>query len=485
MNIAVVGTGYVGLVAGTCFAEMGHTVVCVDADAATVEALRTAQLPIYEPGLEVLFERGVRGGRLHFTTDLAEAVRPAEVVFLALPTPPAEDGPADLRHLLGVADDLGCLLWDHDWGYKVVVDKSTVPVGTAARVRRTMADHGLLPGIDFDVVSNPHFLREGVAVDDFMTPERVVVGAGIERAADVMRQLYAPFVRSGNPVLVMDEASAEVTEYAANAMLATKVTLMNEVATLCDRVGADVDAVRRGIGTDSRIGPQFLDAGIGVGGRLPEDVRALRRTADEAGCDFRILEAVLDVNEDQKRALVPPVLGALADGDGRLDGRRIAVWGLAFKPHTDDVRGAPAHVLIRAFVARGADVVAFDPVAAEASRAAFEREPLEGPGALTYAASAYEAVEDADALVVATEWPEFRRPNLGRVHGAMRQPLVFDGRNVFEPRAMVEAGFTYRSVGRPTPPAPARAHTSGSAADRRARPTFALALPATPTREVD
>ncbi|PAP77919.1 UDP-glucose dehydrogenase family protein [Rubrivirga marina] len=458
MNIAVVGTGYVGLVSGVCFAEMGNEVTCVDIDARKVESLRDGRLTIYEPGLEVYFDRGRRENRLRFTTDLAEALAPADVVFLALPTPPAEDGSADLQYVLGVADDIGELLAAHpDWGYKVLVDKSTVPVGTARRVTAAVGAYGLEAGKHFDVVSNPEFLREGVAVDDFMKPERVVVGTDSERAAELMTRLYEPFVRSGNPILVMDEASAEMTKYAANAMLATKITFMNEVANLCDRVGADVDKVRRGIGTDSRIGPKFLYAGIGFGGScFPKDVQALHRTAREEGYSFEILDAVLRVNDEQRKSMVPHIVDALGDNDGRLDGKTIAVWGLAFKPHTDDVREAPAHVLIREFVGLGADVVAFDPEAVETTRAAFEREPLGGTGSLSYAETAYDAAAGADALVVATEWPEFRRPDLARVRQSMAgdgAPLVFDGRNVFDPKHMAGLGFTYRSVGRPSFPA--------------------------------
>ncbi|MEM1116195.1 MAG: UDP-glucose/GDP-mannose dehydrogenase family protein [Bacteroidota bacterium] len=450
MKIAVVGTGYVGLVSGTCFAEMGNDVTCVDIDAGKVESLRGGTLTIYEPGLDVYFERGRRESRLHFTTDLAEAVEDAEVVFLALPTPPGEDGSADLSYVLGVAAQLGEMLSANDWGYKVLVDKSTVPVGTAERVTEAVAASGATPGADFDVVSNPEFLREGVAVDDFMKPERVVVGTDSERAAEIMTRLYEPFVRSGNPIIVMDEASAEMTKYAANAMLATKITFMNEIANLCDRVGADVDKVRRGIGTDSRIGPKFLYAGIGFGGScFPKDVQALHRTARQNDYDFQILDAVLRVNDAQRRVLVPQIVDALGDADGRLEGTTIAMWGLAFKPHTDDVREAPAHVLIRELTALGADVIAFDPEAVETTKAAFERAPLDGPGSLAYAESTYAAAEGADALVVATEWPEFRRPDLGRVRDTLRQPLVFDGRNVFDHDRMAEAGFEYRSIGRP------------------------------------
>ena len=455
MNIAVVGTGYVGLVSGVCFAEMGNQVTCVDIDAGKVESLRDGRLTIYEPGLEVYFDRGRREERLHFTTDLAAAVEPADVVFLALPTPPGADGSADLQYVLGVADDLGRLLAGavasgSGWGYKVVVDKSTVPVGTAARVTAAIEQHGLGAGEDFDVVSNPEFLREGVAVEDFMKPERVVVGTDSARAAEVMERLYEPFVRQGNPIIVMDEASAEMTKYAANAMLATKITFMNEVANVCERVGADVDKVRRGIGTDSRIGPKFLYAGIGFGGScFPKDVQALHRTSRQNGYEFEILDAVLRVNDAQRRSLVPRIVGALGDDEGRLDGRRIAVWGLAFKPHTDDVRESPSHVLIRELVSLGADVVAFDPEAAETTRAAFERDPLDGPGSLSYAERGYHALDGAAALVIATEWPEFRRPDFDKMRAAMERPLVFDGRNVFDPERMAAAGFEYHSIGRP------------------------------------
>ncbi|OZC04550.1 UDP-glucose dehydrogenase family protein [Rubricoccus marinus] len=450
MNIAVVGTGYVGLVGGTCFAEMGNQVICVDIDESKVAKLQSGTVTIYEPGLEVYFDRGIRENRLSFTTDLAEALEPADVVFLALPTPPAEDGSADLQYVLGVADDIGKLLAANpDWGYKVLVDKSTVPVGTARRVIEAVEAHGLKAGEHFDVVSNPEFLREGVAVEDFMKPERVVIGTDSERAGEIMTRLYEPFVRSGNPIIVMDEESAEMTKYAANSLLATKITFMNEIANLCDLVGADVDKVRRGIGTDSRIGSKFLYAGIGFGGScFPKDVQALHRTAREEGYEFRMLQAVLDVNDDQKTVLVPRITAALGGED--LTGKTIGIWGLAFKPHTDDVREAPAHVVIRELVARGASVQAFDPEAVETTQAAFEHTPLEGPGSLTYSESAYAAASGADALVVATEWPEFRRPDLDRVRESMKQPLVFDGRNVFDSKRMAELGFTYSSIGRPS-----------------------------------
>ena len=455
MKVAVIGTGYVGLVSGTCFAEMGNDVVCVDIDAQKVEKLRGGQLTIFEPGLEVLFDRNRREGRLRFTTDLSEAAAHGDVFFLALPTPPGADGAADLSFVLGVADELGDLLAAHpDWGYKVVVDKSTVPVGTAARVTEKLEASGLEAGSHFDVVSNPEFLREGVAVDDFMKPERVVIGTSSEKAAEIMTRLYEPFVRSGNPILVMDEKSAEMTKYAANAYLATRITFMNEIANLCERVGADVDKIRRGIGTDSRIGPKFLYAGIGFGGScFPKDVQALYRTAGEHDYTFPILDAVLQVNDAQKVALVPRIVDKLGDENGRLDGRRIAVWGLAFKPNTDDVREAPAHYVIRALTDLGADIAAFDPEAIDTSRDTLGEGSL-GDGSVTYTEGGYEALEDADALVVCTEWPEFRRPNFDRVRQTLctpegGAPLVFDGRNVYDPEWMAEAGFDYHSIGRP------------------------------------
>jgi len=450
MNVAVVGTGYVGLVTGTCFAEMGNNVICVDIDEAKVEKLSNGEITIFEPGLEVFFERGRRENRLRFTTDLADAVEAAEVIFLALPTPPGENGSADLSYVLGVAEQIGDLLAGHpDWGYRVIVDKSTVPVGTAKRVTTVIEATGIEEGVRFDVVSNPEFLREGVAVDDFMKPERVVIGTSSSRAGDVMTRLYEPFVRSGNPIIVMDEESAEMTKYAANALLATKITFMNEIANLCERVGADVDKVRRGIGTDSRIGSRFLYAGIGFGGScFPKDVQALHRTAYEYTYDFQILDAVLRVNEIQRRVLVPRIVEALGDEHGRLDRRRIAMWGLAFKPNTDDVREAPAHYMIKDLTALGAEIVAFDPEAMDTTRSQLGEGPI-GEGSLTYAESVYDAVENADALVVATEWPEFRRPDLARVRRALKQPLVFDGRNVFDPDRMAEAGFKYHCIGRP------------------------------------
>jgi len=447
MKIGVIGTGYVGLVSGACFAEMGNDVICVDIDQEKVDKLSRGELTIFEPGIERFVERNLREGRLSFTTELAAAVEGGDILFLALPTPPGEDGSADLSYVLGVADEIGRLLADHpDWGYRVLVDKSTVPVGTADRVTAILAEHGLAAGDRFDVVSNPEFLREGVAVDDFMKPERVVIGTDSERAAELMTQLYEPFVRSGNPIIVMDERSSEMTKYAANALLATKITFMNEIANVCDRVGADVDKVRRGIGTDSRIGPKFLYAGIGFGGScFPKDVQALHRTARQNGYDFEILDAVLRVNDRQQRVLAERILERFG---GDLAGKRFAMWGLAFKPNTDDVREAPSHTIIRLLTEAGAEVVAYDAEAIETTRRVLGEGPL-GEGSLSYAADPYSALVRADALIIATEWPEFRRPDFDRMLRLLNAPLVFDGRNVYQPERMAEAGFEYYSIGRP------------------------------------
>jgi UDPglucose 6-dehydrogenase len=446
MKIGVIGTGYVGLVSGTCFAEMGNDVVCVDIDEQKVDKLSRGELTLFEPGIERFLERNLREDRLHFTTDLVEAVEVSDILFLALPTPPGEDGSADLSYVLGVAGDIADLLKANNWGYRVVVDKSTVPVGTAARVTAIMEERGLTAGEDFDVVSNPEFLREGVAVDDFMKPERVVIGTESERAAELMTQLYEPFVRSGNPIIVMDEKSAEMTKYAANSLLATKITFMNEIANVCERVGADVDKVRHGIGTDSRIGPKFLYAGIGFGGScFPKDVQALVRTSQENDYPFEILESVLRVNERQRGILAERVI---AHFDGDLTGKRVAVWGLAFKPNTDDVREAPSHAIIRALTERGAEVLAFDPEAIETTRDVLGEGEL-GKGSLAYAADAYSALVRADVLVICTEWPEFRRPDFDRMQRLLAEPLIFDGRNLYDAERMAESGFEYYSIGRP------------------------------------
>jgi UDPglucose 6-dehydrogenase len=434
MRIAVIGTGYVGLVTGTCFAESGNEVLCVDNNPEKLALLRQNVVPIYEPGLEALFIRNVKEGRLKFTDSLAEAVAFAEIIFLALPTPPMEDGSADLKYVLGVASEIGGLLTD----YRVVVTKSTVPVGTADKVRAAI---GAKTNVEFDVVSNPEFLREGVAVEDFMKPERVVVGTRSERARQLMDKLYRPFVLSGNPVIYMDERSSELTKYAANSFLATKISFMNEVANLCERVGADVDAVRKGIGTDSRIGKRFLFAGVGYGGScFPKDVQALDFTADEYGYNFQILKAVMNVNQAQKKRLVEKLLAYF--GTDSLAGKRIGIWGLAFKPNTDDIREAPALVIIQELLARGAEVSVFDPVAMDAVKKYY-------PGLnVRYTADRYEAATGADALLIVTEWGEFRTAELDKLKTLMRTPAVFDGRNVYEAEAFKGTGIYYASIGR-------------------------------------
>jgi UDPglucose 6-dehydrogenase len=440
MNVGIIGTGYVGLVTGTCFAEMGNDVICVDVDERKVRMLAAGELPLFEPGLEVYLERNLREGRLHFTTSLSTAVEGAEILFLALPTPPGGDGSADLSFVLGVSEKIAEIMKVKEIPYRIIVNKSTVPVGTAERVSSVFEAAGLQPGEQFDVVSNPEFLREGVAVDDFMKPERVVVGTSSDRAAKLMTRLYEPFVRQGNPILVMDERSSEMTKYAANAFLATKITFMNEIANLCDRVGANVDQIRRGIGLDSRIGNKFLYAGIGFGGScFPKDVQALSRTAEENDYDFQILRAVLDVNDHQRRMLADRVVDFFG---GTLDGRRIAVWGLAFKPNTDDVREAPSHVVINRLVEMGASVGAFDPEANETTRAVLG-------DTIDYYSGAYEPLEGADALVICTEWHEFRRPDFERIRDLLRNAVIFDGRNLYAEETMREAGFEYHSIGRP------------------------------------
>lgn len=434
MKIAVVGTGYVGLVTGTCFAETGNNVTCIDIDQKKIEKLNAGQITIYEPGLEKLFLRNQREERLYFTTNLAEGIKDAAIIFLALPTPPGEDGSADLKYILGVADDLGKLLKD----YKVIVDKSTVPVGTAEKVHAAIAKN--FKG-EFDVVSNPEFLREGVAVDDFLKPDRVVIGASSDRAKKVMGELYAPFVRSGNPILFMDVRSAELTKYAANSFLATKITFMNEIAQLCERLGADVDMVRRGIGSDERIGKRFLFPGIGYGGScFPKDVQALAKSSNEVDYDFQILNAVMDVNEKMKLHLMPKINKYFS---GDLKGKKFALWGLAFKPNTDDIREAPALYMIDALVEAGASVVAYDPEA----RANVER--LIGDK-IGYGETQYECLVDADALVIATEWNEFRTPDFLKIVKLMKNKVIFDGRNLFDTDGIKDLGFFYESVGRAT-----------------------------------
>lgn len=434
MKIAVVGTGYVGLVTGTCFAETGNTVTCIDIDKAKIDKLNAGQITIYEPGLEKLFIRNQREERLFFTTSLAEGIKDARIIFLALPTPPGEDGSADLKYILGVANDLGKLLED----YKVIVDKSTVPVGTAEKVHAAIAKN--FKG-DFDVVSNPEFLREGVAVDDFLKPDRVVIGAASEKAKKVMGELYAPFVRSGNPILYMDVRSAELTKYAANSFLATKITFMNEIAQLCERLGADVDMVRRGVGSDDRIGKRFLFPGIGYGGScFPKDVQALAKSSTEVNYEFRILNAVMDVNEKMKLHLMPKILKYFGNN---IKGRKFALWGLAFKPNTDDIREAPALYMIDALVAAGATVCAYDP------EAMGNVKKLVGDK-IEYSETQYDCLNGADALVIATEWNEFRTPDFLKIVKLMKNKVIFDGRNLFDTDAIRELGFYYESVGRAT-----------------------------------
>ncbi|MDH5365869.1 MAG: UDP-glucose/GDP-mannose dehydrogenase family protein [Cyclobacteriaceae bacterium] len=432
MKIAVIGTGYVGLVTGTCFAETGNHVTCVDIDVEKVEKLRNGVIPIYEPGLEALFERNIKQGRLNFTTSLVEGIDGAQVIFLALPTPPGEDGSADLKYILGVANDLGPLLKE----YAVIIDKSTVPVGTAEKVTAAITKNAK---VGFDVVSNPEFLREGVAVEDFMKPDRVVIGTKSEKAKQIMERLYAPLVRQGNPIIFMDEKSAELTKYAANSFLATKITFMNEIANLCELLGADVDAVRKGIGTDSRIGNRFLFAGIGYGGScFPKDVQALAKSSSDADYDFKMLKSVMEVNEQQKTLLIPK-LKAYFDGD--LKGKTIALWGLAFKPYTDDIREAPALYNIEALLQQGAIVKAYDPEAMENVKKVFGDK-------ITFCADEYEAIADADALMIMTEWPVFRTPDFELLEEKLNNKAIFDGRNLFAIEEMKERGFTYISIGR-------------------------------------
>lgn len=432
MKIAVVGTGYVGLVTGTCFAETGNDVVCVDIDKTKVDKLSNGQITIYEPGLEKLFLRNLREERLSFTTSLEDGIRDAAIIFLALPTPQGEDGSADLKYVLSVAQHLGNILN----GYKIIVDKSTVPVGTAEKVRDAIAKN--YDG-EFDVVSNPEFLREGVAVDDFMKPDRVVIGTNSDRARKLLNDLYSPFVRQGNPIIFMDERSAELTKYAANSFLATKISFMNEIAQLCERLGADVDMVRKGIGGDERIGRRFLFPGIGYGGScFPKDVKALSKSAKESGYEFRILEAVMQVNDAQKLHLVPKIKNYFKNN---LKGKKFALWGLAFKPNTDDIREAPAFYMIDALLAEGVEIAAFDPEAMNNARQQLGDK-------ISFSENQYECLEGADALVISTEWNEFRTPNFLKIVTAMKNKVIFDGRNLFESAAVRELGFHYESIGR-------------------------------------
>ncbi len=433
MNITVVGTGYVGLVTGTCFAETGNQVICVDIDKKKVERMRNGEVPIFEPGLELLFERNTKQGRLTFTTNLAKAIKDAEIIFLALPTPPGEDGSADLSYILGVAKDLSTLITD----YKVIVDKSTVPVGTAEKVHNILAER--LDLELFDVVSNPEFLREGVAVDDFMKPDRVVIGTSSERAKKTMERLYNPFVRQGNPVIFMDERSAEMTKYAANSYLAARISFMNEIANLCEKVGANVDDVRKGMGSDSRIGKRFLFPGVGYGGScFPKDVQALAKTAGQYDYDFKILKSVMQVNRIQKSIMVEKIKQQYGDD---LTGKTFAIWGLAFKPNTDDIREAPALYIIEELLQAGAKIKAFDPEAMENVGKEFgDRIQLCG--------DQYEALIGAEALIILTEWSVFRTPSFKVVKKLLQEPYIFDGRNLYSLEQMKELGFAYQSIGR-------------------------------------
>ncbi len=432
MKIAVVGTGYVGLVTGTCLAETGNQVICVDINAEKVKMMQNGKLPIYEPGLDVLFNRNIEQKRLLFTTNLAEAIVEAKIIFLALPTPPGGDGSADLSYVLGAAKDIGKLIKE----YKVIVTKSTVPVGTADKVRAAL---GSETDIEFDVVSNPEFLREGVAVEDFMKPDRVVIGTQSDKARKLMGELYAPYVRQGNPIIFMDERSSELTKYAANSFLATKITFMNEVANLCELVGADVDMVRMGIGSDERIGRRFLFPGVGYGGScFPKDVQALAKSADEHKYNFKILNSVMDVNETQKKVLFEKLSKYY---DGNLEGKKIALWGLAFKPETDDIREAPALYIIDELVKAGAIVTAFDPEAMDNVR------NLIGT-TISYAADPYSALHNADALLIVTEWSLFRTPDFDQVGKLLNSKVIFDGRNLYDLQKMRDCGFYYNSIGR-------------------------------------
>jgi len=432
MKIAVIGTGYVGLVTGTCLAETGNTVICVDINEAKVLKMQNGEIPIYEPGLDVLFLRNIEQKRLTFTTDLALAVASAQIIFMALPTPPGGDGAADLSYILGAAKDIAKLVTE----YKVIVNKSTVPVGTADKVQAVFTAN---TAIEVDVVSNPEFLREGVAVEDFMKPDRVVIGTTSERAKKLMAELYGPYVRQGNPVLFMDEKSSELTKYAANSFLATKITFMNEVANLCELVGADVDSVRKGIGSDDRIGKRFLFPGIGYGGScFPKDVQALAKSAEENKYDFQILRAVMEINEKQKTVLVNKLLSYYKNN---LKGKHFALWGLAFKPETDDIREAPALYIIDELVKQGAAVTVFDPEGMENVKALIGDK-------VTYATNQYDALEEADALLIATEWSVFRNPDFERMEEKLANKVIFDGRNLYDLQKMIDLGYYYNSIGR-------------------------------------
>ncbi len=437
MNLAVIGTGYVGLVSGTCFAEMGNNVICVDNNQAKLKKLRDAEIPIYEPGLDILFYRNIAKDRLHFTDDLKNAVLKSEVIFLCLPTPQGEDGSADLKYVFGIAEDIAKILKENgSKDFKILVNKSTVPVGTSEKVTAILDGEG---ASNFEVVSNPEFLREGFAVEDFMKPDRIVVGANTKKAMDKMHSLYEPFVRQGNPIIEMDPPSSEVTKYASNSYLAMRITFMNELANFCESVGANIDLVRRGMGTDTRIGKRFLFAGIGYGGScFPKDVNALIKTSSESNSEMKLLKLVDQINKDQKVVLVEKLKQHF---DGNLSGKKFAVWGLAFKPNTDDMREAPSVVIIKNLLEQGAQVTAYDPAAMENARFYLGEK-------INYVDDQYEAIKEADALLILTEWNEFRNPDFGKIKATLNSPVIFDGRNIFSPEKMKEMGFNYYSIGR-------------------------------------
>jgi UDPglucose 6-dehydrogenase len=438
LKIAVVGTGYVGLVTGTCFAETGNDVICVDIDSTKVEKMKRGSVPIYEPGLEILFERNIKDGRLTFTTNLHEAVRDSQIIFLSLPTPQDADGSADLKFVLGVADDLGKFFKSEpNIGFKIIIDKSTVPVGTADRVKEKIKSYA--PDFNFDVASNPEFLREGMAVEDFLKPERVVIGTSNQTTKEILTQLYEPFVRSGNPVYFMDERSAEMTKYAANSFLAAKISFMNEIANLCELTGAEVDKVRIGIGSDSRIGKRFLFPGVGYGGScFPKDVIALVNTATENGYDFKILKSVVSVNKNQIELFFKKISNHYG---GNISNKHFALWGLAFKPNTDDVREAPSISLINYLLDAGATISAFDPEAVETTKSVLGNK-------INYAENSYKVLEGADALIIVTEWNEFRNPDFSKIKSLLKAPVVFDGRNLYDLDKMKANNFIYYSIGR-------------------------------------
>ncbi len=437
MKISVIGTGYVGLVAGTCFADSGNEVICMDVDEDKISQLKKGQVPIYEPGLEEMLKMNVREDRLRFTTDMKEAVQQSTIIFIAVGTPPDEDGSADLQYVLGVADEIG----KYANGYKIVVDKSTVPVGTADKVKAVIQKR---TQHEFAIVSNPEFLKEGAAIADFMKPDRVIIGASDEEAIETMRNLYAPFVRTGKPIIIMDERSAELTKYAANSLLATKISFMNEIANLCDQVGANVEMVRRGIGSDSRIGPSFIFPGTGYGGScFPKDVKALIHKARELGSDMKILEAVERVNEAQKTVLLSKIKKYYTDG---VKGKTFAVWGLAFKPKTDDMREAPAIEMINALIKEGAKVNAYDPEAMKEARWRFKEHVNK---AIMLFDKRYDALKDADGLILMTEWNEFREPDFLYIKELLNKAVIFDGRNIYNPARMKKMGIDYFSIGRP------------------------------------